>query len=114
MRCVKGAPRKPAIGLPATAPGSIDHPNCDAAREDIRQPGVRPHSHEGRRHPTRAAGLKQGLRLYPPAQASRPPELRVINLSGKVMDMVHADNIELHDETRRIVQEESVPGDSNV
>jgi hypothetical protein len=50
--------------------------------------------------------LKQGLRVYPLAKASAPPKTRFINLSGKVMNTVHANNIEFYDEINQIVQEE--------
>ncbi|HET6552651.1 MAG TPA: DUF1254 domain-containing protein [Dyella sp.] len=52
------------------------------------------------------ASLKQGLRVYPLASASKPPKTRFINLSGKVMNTVHANNIEFYDEINQIVQEE--------
>jgi hypothetical protein len=52
------------------------------------------------------ASLKLGLRVYPLSQASNPPKTRFINLSGKVMNTVHANNIEFYDEINQIVQEE--------
>jgi len=50
--------------------------------------------------------LKQGLRVYPLAKASNPPATRFINLSGKVMNTVHANNLAFYDEINQIVQEE--------
>jgi hypothetical protein len=52
------------------------------------------------------ASLKQGLRVYPLAKAPAPPKNHFINLSGAVMNTVHANNIEFYDEINQIVQEE--------
>ncbi|WP_310632278.1 DUF1254 domain-containing protein [Paraburkholderia sp.] len=52
------------------------------------------------------ASLKAGLRVYPLAQASASPATRFIDLSGKVMNTVHANNIAFYDEINQIVQEE--------
>ncbi|QNK02038.1 DUF1254 domain-containing protein [Dyella telluris] len=52
------------------------------------------------------ASLKQGLRVYPLAKVAKPPATRFINLSGKVMNTVHANNIQFYDEINQIVQEE--------
>jgi hypothetical protein len=52
------------------------------------------------------ASLKQGLRVYPLAKASAPPKNLFINLSGTVMNTVHANNIEFYDEVNQIIQEE--------
>ncbi|TBR40097.1 MULTISPECIES: DUF1254 domain-containing protein [Dyella] len=52
------------------------------------------------------ASLKKGLRIYPLSKASHPPQTKFINLSGKVMNTVHANNVEFYDEINQIVQEE--------
>ncbi|VVD60446.1 signal peptide protein [Pandoraea aquatica] len=52
------------------------------------------------------ASLKAGLRVYPLSQAGNPPPTRFLNLSGRVMNTVHANNIEFFHEIDQIVQEE--------
>ncbi|WP_256702278.1 DUF1254 domain-containing protein [Burkholderia sp. SRS-W-2-2016] len=52
------------------------------------------------------AALKAGLRVYPLARAAQPPATRFIDLSGKVMNTVHANTIQFYDEINQIVQEE--------
>jgi hypothetical protein len=52
------------------------------------------------------ASLKAGLRVYPLAQAANPPATQFIDLSGKTMNTVHANNIEFYEEINQIVQEE--------
>jgi len=52
------------------------------------------------------AGLKAGLRVYRLADAARPPETKFINLSGKVMNTVHANNFKFFEEVNQIIQEE--------
>jgi len=52
------------------------------------------------------ASLKQGLKVYPLGKAAKPPAMRFINLSGKPMNTVHANDIEFYDEINQIVQEE--------
>jgi hypothetical protein len=50
--------------------------------------------------------LKDALRIYPYAQISSPPPTTFIDLSGKVMNTVHANNFEFYNEINQIVQEE--------
>lgn len=52
------------------------------------------------------ASLKAGLRVYPLAQVANPPATQFIDLSGKAINTVHANNIEFYDEINQIVQEE--------
>ncbi|WP_367345969.1 DUF1254 domain-containing protein [Stenotrophomonas bentonitica] len=52
------------------------------------------------------ASLKAGLRVYPLSASAQPPATRFINLSGKVMNTIHANNIDFYDEINEIVQEE--------
>ncbi|MGS1104869.1 DUF1254 domain-containing protein [Achromobacter anxifer] len=51
-------------------------------------------------------GVKAGLRVYPYSQAGAPPPARFINLSGKVMNTIHANNYAFFDEVNQIIQEE--------
>ncbi|CAE6763934.1 hypothetical protein R69888_03539 [Paraburkholderia haematera] len=52
------------------------------------------------------ASLKAHLRVYPLSQASAPGPTRFVNLSGRVMNTVHANNIKFYDEVNQIIQEE--------
>ncbi|SDP27785.1 Uncharacterized conserved protein [Ralstonia sp. 25mfcol4.1] len=52
------------------------------------------------------ASLKAGLRVYRLADAARPPETKFINLSGKVMNTVHANDFSFYEEVNQIIQEE--------
>jgi hypothetical protein len=52
------------------------------------------------------ASLKAGLRVYPLSEAANPPATQFIDLSGKTMNTVHANNIMFYDEIDQIVQEE--------
>ncbi|WP_353190881.1 DUF1254 domain-containing protein [Pandoraea pnomenusa] len=52
------------------------------------------------------AALKAGLRVYPLSQAANPPATTFIDLSGRVMNTVHANNIDFYQEINQIVQEE--------
>ncbi|MNX27690.1 hypothetical protein D3C86_577830 [compost metagenome] len=50
--------------------------------------------------------LKAGLKVYPLAAASAPPETTFINLSGKVMNTIHANDYTFFEEVNQIIQEE--------
>lgn len=52
------------------------------------------------------ASLKAHLRVYPLSQASAPAPTGFVNLSGRVMNTVHANNIKFYDEVNQIIQEE--------
>ena len=52
------------------------------------------------------ASLKAGLRVYRLADAAHPPETKFLNLSGKVMNTVHANNFKFYEEVNQIIQEE--------
>lgn len=52
------------------------------------------------------ASLKKGLRVYRLADAAKPPETKFINLSGKVINTVHANNFKFYEEVNEIIQEE--------
>lgn len=52
------------------------------------------------------ASLKATLRIYKLADAARPPETKFINMSGKVMNTVHANNFKFFEEVNQIIQEE--------
>lgn len=53
-----------------------------------------------------ADGVKAGFRMYPLAQAANPPEQRFVNLSGKQMNTVHANNFEFYEELNAVIQNE--------
>ncbi|MFT7639954.1 MAG: hypothetical protein ACI9G1_001692 [Pirellulaceae bacterium] len=57
-----------------------------------------------------ADGVKAGFRMYPLAQASKPPQQRFVNLSGKQMNTVHANNFHFYEELNAVIQYE--PADS--
>ncbi|WP_429258215.1 DUF1254 domain-containing protein [Paraburkholderia sp. GAS334] len=52
------------------------------------------------------ASLKAHLRVYPLSQASTPPATKFVDMSGKVMNTVHANTIKFYDEVNEIIQEE--------
>ena len=52
--------------------------------------------------------IKQHARIYPLAQASNPPEQRFINVSGREVNTIHANNYEVFEEVNQVVQEEPV------
>jgi hypothetical protein len=43
--------------------------------------------------------MKKGIRIYPLAKAGNPPETKVVNVSGKVFNSIHA-----HNQTRSMLQ----------
>ncbi|MDH5314988.1 MAG: DUF1254 domain-containing protein [Gemmatimonadota bacterium] len=56
------------------------------------------------------ANVKAGFHSYPLAQAANPPEQRFVNLSGKQMNTVHANDFHFYEEINAVVQYE--PADS--
>jgi hypothetical protein len=57
-----------------------------------------------------ADGVKAGFRMYPLAQAANPPKQRFVNLSGKQMNTVHANDFHFYEELNAVIQYE--PADS--
>ncbi|HNG55664.1 MAG TPA: DUF1254 domain-containing protein [Nitrospira sp.] len=57
-----------------------------------------------------AANVKAGFRTYPLSQAANPPKQRFVNLSGKQMNTVHANDFHFFEEINAVVQYE--PADS--
>jgi hypothetical protein len=52
------------------------------------------------------ASLKKSLRVYPLAKASAPSPTKFIDLSGRAMNTVHANNLKFYSEVDQIIQEE--------
>jgi hypothetical protein len=57
-----------------------------------------------------ADNVKKGFRTYPLAQAANPPKQRFVNLSGKQMNTVHANDFHFYEELNAVIQYE--PADS--
>jgi hypothetical protein len=57
-----------------------------------------------------ADGVKAGFRMYPLAQAANPPRQRFVNMSGKQINTVHANDFKFYEELNAVVQYE--PADS--
>ncbi|MFT5325851.1 MAG: hypothetical protein ACI8P0_003724, partial [Planctomycetaceae bacterium] len=57
-----------------------------------------------------ADNVKAGFRMYPLAQAANPPKQRFVNLSGKQMNTVHANDFHFYEELNAVIQYE--PADS--
>jgi hypothetical protein len=57
-----------------------------------------------------ADGVKAGFRMYPLTQAANPPKQRFVNLSGKQMNTIHANNFHFYEELNAVIQYE--PADS--
>tara|TARA_B110001450_G_C17626537_1_gene483397 strand:+ start:41 stop:1579 length:1539 start_codon:yes stop_codon:yes gene_type:complete len=53
-----------------------------------------------------ADGVKAGFRMYPLAQAANPPKQRFLNLSGKQMNTVHANDFHFYEELNAVIQYE--------
>ena len=51
--------------------------------------------------------IKQHLRIYPLAQASKPPATNFVNVSGKAFNTIHAMDFSYFEEVNEVVQEES-------
>ncbi|SAL47679.1 putative lipoprotein [Caballeronia sordidicola] len=52
------------------------------------------------------ASLKASLRVYPLSQTNAPPATQFIDLSGRVMNTIHANDITFYQEVNQIIQEE--------
>lgn len=52
------------------------------------------------------ASLKKNLRVYPYDKRDAPPETTFLDLSGKAMNTVHANNMKFFEEINQIIQEE--------
>ena len=52
--------------------------------------------------------FKDGLKIYPLASASNPPEMEFTNLSGAVMNTIHANNELFYEELNHVLQKEPV------
>lgn len=52
------------------------------------------------------ASLKKNLRVYPWDKRKSPPDTKFLNLSGRVMNTVHANNLKFFEEVDQIIQEE--------
>ena len=50
--------------------------------------------------------IKQHLRIYPLAQASKPPATNFVNVSGKAFNTIHAMDFSYFEEVNEVVQEE--------
>lgn len=55
-------------------------------------------------------GIKAGMRVYPLSQAGTPQPAKFVELSGREMNTVHANDVRFYEELNQIVQEE--PEDS--
>jgi len=53
-----------------------------------------------------ADGVKAGFRMYPLAKAANPPAQRFVNLSGKQMNTVHANEFSVYEELNAVIQYE--------
>ncbi|MFV1983054.1 MAG: DUF1254 domain-containing protein [Thiohalomonadales bacterium] len=51
-------------------------------------------------------GLRKSFNIYPLAQASKPPEQKVINVSGKQFNTIHANNFDFFNEINEVIQYE--------
>ena len=54
------------------------------------------------------ASFKANTRIYPLAEAGNPPEQQFVNISGRDMNTIHANDIHFYEEIHQIVQEEPV------
>ena len=50
--------------------------------------------------------LKEGFRCYPLAQANNPPKQKVIDLSGKQFNTIHANDEHFYEELNEVIQYE--------
>tara|TARA_B110000977_G_scaffold174952_1_gene229284 strand:+ start:75 stop:1589 length:1515 start_codon:yes stop_codon:yes gene_type:complete len=57
-----------------------------------------------------ADGVKAGFRMYPLSQAANPPKQHFVNLSGKQMNTIHANDFHFYEELNALIQYE--PADS--
>ncbi|AVA26499.1 MULTISPECIES: DUF1254 domain-containing protein [unclassified Rhizobium] len=56
--------------------------------------------------PKPAAENLRKVRIYPLSQATRPPETKLINVSGKAFNMIHSMDFSFFEEVNDVVQEE--------
>ncbi len=54
------------------------------------------------------AAIKQQLRIYPLADAAKPPVTNFVNVSGKAFNTIHAMDFSFFEEVNEVVQEESL------
>ena len=52
------------------------------------------------------SGIKAAFKMYPLAQAGNPPEQRFVNLSGRKMNTVHANDFGFYEELNALIQYE--------
>ena len=52
------------------------------------------------------ANIKSGLKVYRLSEARNPPQMKFVNMSGRVMNTVHANNFKFFEEVNQIIQEE--------
>ena len=52
--------------------------------------------------------FKDGLKIYPLAQAANPPKMEFISASGKAFNTIHANNAEFYDELAHVIAKEPV------
>jgi hypothetical protein len=57
-----------------------------------------------------ADGVKASFRMYPLSQAANPPKQHFVNLSGKQMNTIHANDFHFYEELNAVIQYE--PADS--
>ena len=50
----------------------------------------------------------KGLKIYPLSQAENPPELEVINGTGRVMNTIHANDFSFYEEIAEVIEREPV------
>src|SRR5712691_4246672 len=50
--------------------------------------------------------FRKNARIYPLAKTANPPETKFINLSGKALNTIHANNFAYYEEINQLVQEE--------
>ena len=49
-----------------------------------------------------------GLKIYPLSQSSNPPELEIVNGTGKVMNTIHANDFSFYEEIAEVIEREPV------
>ncbi|QQL44579.1 DUF1254 domain-containing protein [Sulfuriroseicoccus oceanibius] len=52
--------------------------------------------------------FKDGLKIYPLKDAKRPPQMKFLNLSKKVLNTIHANNEMFYEELNHVIQKEPV------
>ena len=51
-------------------------------------------------------GIKQQLRIYPLAEAAKPPATNFVNVSGQAFSTIHAMDASFFEEVNEVIQEE--------